>query len=416
MARYRVGIQIGEWTHELLVKARNPDAARKEILRRFSITGDAPILWLQIKYIKRLTFGGKRYLFTKAHQVNYIDMLLRIIKSGASITSIAQVIRSHRRHELFSPVIRAIIFTSDVVSNLGGTYSQCMAALGFSDYHVSLVHHAEQTGSLEDTLTFLRNIIDEDIRTRRQIRREMLEPVIVILMAALVSLLIRNKLIPKMEEIYRELQASMPFYAYFASDFGGLIFPLVVAFAMVLFAIRERILRMLPDRLALQLDRFICELPIVGKVLVYQDLSIAFSVLLQEVKSTGRISSGCEAAARTCMTLTFRNLFERAAHYIAEQPIDENSERTHRYSLGTFLLDESLVPSEIPAILRVAEESGTLEEAIERIHQNINDLKISALTQLKVALITTVLLVVGLTVGLTVAGIYIPLYDIINRI
>lgn len=277
----------------------------------------------------------------------------------------------------------------------------------FSDFYVSMVRAGEETGKLHDVFMHLADYLDRTYELISRARSALVYPVFVVITFVGVMLLLLWKVIPSLSEILISSGQELPLYTrivlgvsdFFANYtlflFGGL------AIGAVLFA---RSIRTEAGRMAF--DHFKLSVPYVGRL--YKMLYLA------------RLSDNMNTMLLSGITM-IRSLESTAgvvSNRVYQQALIEIAESVRG---GTSVSDAfSRYPEEMPGILvqmiRIGEETGELGNILKTLadfyRREVNNAVDALVSLIEPALI----ILLGGGVGIVVASVLIPIYDIATSV
>lgn len=309
--------------------------------------------------------------------------------------------------ETENPVMRKSL--DEIVSDIqgGANLSKALARHPgiFSDFYVNMVRSGEETGKLDETFEYLAEHIDRNYEVVSKVKNALIYPAFVIGVFIAVMILMFTVIIPKIGLIISESGQPIPIYTqivFAVSDFfvnyGFIMFAgLVVAVYFVI-----RYVRTEEGRQAWA--RFKLDLPYFGDL--YRKLYLA---VIADNLST-MILSG----------IPMVKALEVSAAVVGNDVYKEILGETLVSVKGGASLSQSFsrYPGEIPQMLtqmaKVGEETGELGSIFKTMARFYQREVINAIDTM-VSLIEPIMIVMlGLGVGILLASVLIPIYDIAN--
>jgi len=158
--------------------------------------------WEKIKNF-RIEFGpGRKDI------LNFTNQLAVMIKAGISLQDSLESIASQQRNQKF----KAIIFDLKTKIEAGQSFSQALAEHPqvFSNLYINMVAAAEVSGSLSSMLQKLTEYLDAEAETRSQVRGAMIYPVMIAIMAVVVTIFLLCFVLPRFTAIFAGKERLLP--------------------------------------------------------------------------------------------------------------------------------------------------------------------------------------------------------------
>ena len=274
----------------------------------------------------------------------------------------------------------------------------------FSDFYVNMVRSGEETGKLDETFNYLADHLDRNYEVTSKAKNALIYPAFVITVFIAVMILMFTFIIPKISAIIVDSGQAVPLYTQiifglsnFIIDYG--IFILAALVAIGFFTVRYMRTPMGEAAFA----RFKLDVPILGNL--YRKLYLS---VIADTMST-MISSGIPMlkAIEVTSTVVENDIYKAT---LAATFTEVKGGR----SLSQALSDHEEIPSILVQMIKVGEEtgeSGKIFRTMARFYQR----DVINTVDTIVSLIEPIMIVVlGLGVGILLASVLIPIYDIAN--
>ena len=272
----------------------------------------------------------------------------------------------------------------------------------FSNFYVQMVRSGEESGKLDDILNYLADYLERSYELTSKARNALIYPAFVFGVFLIVVGIMLVVVVPKLSSIVSELQQSVPIYTRFIiglSDFFRTfgVFFLILAALGVIFLWRWR----LTSRGRRSLSRIQLSLPILKDM--YRKIYLArFADNLQTLLSGGvSVARALEISADVIGNEVYAEIIRESRDAVRAGS-----------SISSALARYEDVPPLVTQMMRVGEETGKLDQilsALSRFYTREVDNTIERI----VSLIEPALIVfLGLGVGIIVASILIPIYNI----
>ncbi len=395
--RYTARNELGE------VQAGLVEAASRDLAIRILQENKLYILALESTEKKKLSES----IFGFFKKVNVKDLMLFTRQFSTLISAevtISDALRTLHK-QVSKPVLKDAIF--DVYTDVeGGLYlSQALSKHPnvFSDFYVNMVRSAEVSGRLEQTLLFLADYLEREMKLNSKVKGAMIYPIFVIGVFVAVLAIVVTFVIPQLQSIFTEVNAELPVLTRilmsaggFLSDWGWII--LIFLSVAIVFAIRY-----FRSQEGKQVwDEIILSIPVIGglnKKIAITRMSTSINVLL---KGGLPIASSLEISGRVVDNIIFQRILNETADDI----------RKGGSISGSFARYPDYFPPMVTQMIVIGENSGKIDELLEKVATFYNEEVQNAINN-AVELIQPILIVfLGVFIGLFVAAVLIPIYNL----
>ncbi len=307
-----------------------------------------------------------------------------------------------------NPKLRRVISEiSDEVTS-GDTLS---ASLGrrpklFSNFYVSVVKSGEQSGKLDDSLNYIADEMEKDYDMNKKIKGAMVYPIFVVTMMVIIGILMMIFVVPKLTSIIIEAGGELPLATralIAVSDFL-VHFWWVVAGGIVAFITGARFY--LHSRMGRrQFDYIILHLPIFGNLLRMIYL-VRFSRSMSTLIAGGvNIVASLKVAGDVINNKYYSELIDKTI-----------TEVEGGNSICSVFMVSKEIPSMVSQMMLVGEKTGKLDAVLERITSFYGREITTSLASLMSLIEPLLMVIMGLGVGVMVAAILLPMYNVVSQI
>lgn len=294
--------------------------------------------------------GGK----VRPYEIMHLSReLAAFVKAGVPILEGMQVIAS----ESANPKLRSALF--DIAENLrrGERLSAAFDAHRkmLPGYFVDMIRAAELTGRLDEVLNDIADYLERDVEARQKIRSALAYPIIILGLSVVVVIVLLTFVIPRFEPFFASLGTNLPLqtrillsFTRFLSKYWWIIVPSIGAIVVtIVFGSRTAKGRKLKDRVLLRL-------PVIGQVIRYSILERACRILSAMIKAGVPLPQGLVVMADS----TNNVMFQQNLHKVREEVVAGEG-------LSSPLSRSGLIPKTLVQIVRVGEETGTLDDQLD---------------------------------------------------
>ena len=335
--------------------------------------------------------------------MHFSRQLAAFIRAGVPIVHAITVVAeesSERMQEVLS----------EVVADLrgGDTFSVAMAnhPQVFPRYYLDILQSAELTGGLDAVLDQLAGYLERDLEARRKLTSALVYPTLVLLMACVTVLVLMSYVLPRFKDFFENFDAELPLPTRLLIAFGdflsnwwwALLLGAVVLGLGILLALRT-------DKGKYRKDAMLLRIPAVGTVVRCAVLERFCRILAAMVNAGVPLPDAMAVATESAGNRVYRNALSGARERMIKGD-----------GLADPLDDTGLFPGVAAQVLRVGEETGTLDEQLVTAAQFYEielDFKLKRLTSL---FEPAIIIFVGVVVGFVALALVSAMYGIFNQV
>ena len=276
----------------------------------------------------------------------------------------------------------------------------------FNNFYVNMVRSGETSGHLDEVLSYLADQREKDYDLMSKIRGAMIYPAFILSALCVVGVIMMVFVVPRLTSILTETGGELPLATKiligtsgFMAKFWWLLLILVVgAVAGLRFSLKQRPVRRWWDWMKIKL-------PVFGK-LFQRIYIIRFTRSMNTLLKGGvPLPHALEITAEVVGSAVYRDLILRTV----KQVQDGNP-------IAVEFVNSPEVPVMVSHMLSVGETTGQLEQILDRLTQfyaREEDNLVSNLVSLVEPLI---MILMGLAVGVMVAAIIMPMYNLASSL
>ena len=278
----------------------------------------------------------------------------------------------------------------------------------FNDLYVAMVAAGETGGILEDTLRRVADQLEKDDSLRRQVKSAMLYPAVIGGFALIVLIALVAFLVPVFEKIFKDFGGELPSITKFTVFLSHLLtqrWYLVIAASVALVYGFRKWKR--TDAGQEQWDRFKLRIPwkiggIVQKVALarfsrtYSAMIAAGVPMLEAIDITGRTSGN--------------KVVENAMNAVRDSVTAGGT------IAAPMRAEPAAFPTMVSQMVSVGEETGALDQMLNKIADFYEDEVAAAVKALTSILEPVMIVVVGGIVGFIVIAMYLPMFQVYDQI
>jgi type IV pilus assembly protein PilC len=341
---------------------------------------------------------------SKQDQLHFAEQLLTLLEAGLPLLNAIELI--------YSTAPKAWLpWAGSIHSQLkkGNSFSECLRAQQslFSMDFINLIRVSERTGDFNLALKIICQQLDAQIELRRKIQQAMSYPVITLASSCLLVIVMMIWVVPVFKDVFTHFQAELPAptkaliqaSSWFEEFYIGIALTLVILIVVFGFAWIK-----LP-RLQKYCDRMSFCIPTIGQLLRLATLSHWCGTLGHLLRSGLPLPDALRVTAQS------------SNHWLSHDFSAEIFKHlTRGWPLGDAITKADpkhlLFDLETLQLLRVASESGALDEMLQRRASILGSQLSSRLNTLSQSLEPLLIIIVGLIIGSLVIILYLPIFNL----
>ena len=327
-----------------------------------------------------------------------------MIDAGLPLVQCLEILANQQEHKNFAKILLQVRQDVEAGSTLADAMRRHPKA--FDDLYVNMVAAGEAGGILDTILQRLSTYIEKAVKLRAQVRAALIYPVAVICIAAIVVAVILLKVIPTFAALFTSLGAELPFatrVVIWCSNQLARYFIFVVVFIAAGIFFFRRYYKTYRGRRVV--DGAMLKAPIIGMIL--RKIAVArFCRTLATLTSSGvPILESLDITART------------AGNAIVEDAIIETRKSVENgKTLVEPLKDSEVFPNMVVQMIGVGEQTGALDQMLNKIAEFYEDEVDIAVAGLVKLLEPVMIFILGVVIGGIVIAMYLPMFTLINKI
>jgi type IV pilus assembly protein PilC len=400
---------------EYSYRAYTPEGQRRDgRIEASGISAAEQALWLEgLKIVQLRPAPPKKtaadyfpslYRITKNDLILFTRQLATFVGAGVPMSRALGTMAEETASALFKRVILAILRDLE----RGQTLSAALARHPrvFPSLYVDLVRVAELTGNLEATLKQLAGYLRRDLNTLRRVRAAMVYPAVILVLAIAVVIILVFFALPAFVRIFAEFNVQLPlatriligivnFTGSWALVIGGSV---AVGATLIVAALQT-------ERGKYARDMLWLKVPILGPIMTASILNRFTRTLAMVLRSGAPLGQTFEAV----IAGTGNRVFVRGLGKVKEQMGGGEG-------FADPLIRSRLFPPMLTQMVRVGEETGTLDNYLEQAaeyYEEDLDYRIRRMTSLIEPVMTVT---VGLVVGFIAVSLISAMYGLVGAL
>lgn len=352
----------------------------------------------------------KNYLKTKPNffpkKITQLDLTLlfrqlaTLITAGIPITQSCDILVKTHEKILLQTLLRSIKNLLESGKTLAQSLRQYPNYFDELIYH--LIHIGEQTGTLDVMLVRIANHQEKKRQLNQRIKQILFYPILIFLFALIISVSMLIWIVPRFAELFQHFHDKLPlitrgiiFISHSLRENTSIIFLILLSVATILYRIKQT------KQFQYSFNQFTMKLPYVGNLIK--------KILLARFAHTLAMTFAAGVPILDALKM-MTHLSHHPSYIKTITKLQTDIARGQQLHLA--MQTQSLFPTIMIQMVKVGEESGKLEEMLEKMahlyESDINQM-IANLSQLLEPLI---MMILGVLIGGLVIAMYLPIFKL----
>lgn len=276
----------------------------------------------------------------------------------------------------------------------------------FTPFYVNMVRSGEEAGSLESVFNYLADYLDRMYQVISKARNALIYPAFVIGVFVLVMALMLTLVIPRISKILTDSGQELPIYtkiviglSSFMTDYIGLLILLLSLAGVGIWQFSRTTVGMRA------IDEFKISIPYVGDLYQKLYLTRICDNLSTMLASGISMVQAIEVTAEVVDNLVYREILENTLLEVKEGR-----------SFADSIAEYPEIPGVLSQMLKVGEETGNSAEILQTLATFYNREVNNAVDTLINLIEPMMIVLLGLGVGVLLASVLMPIYNLTNTI
>lgn len=337
-------------------------------------------------------------------KIIFTQQLALMIKSGVPIVEVLNSLKEQTANQYFSQSIGEI----GTKIKGGMSLSSSLEAYPsiFPVFYIKSILSGEKTGKLEEILARLADQMEKDYELMSKIRAALIYPILILITIAAVLALVVIFVIPQIKIIFEEMDVQLPLITRIIINGGDFLrrwLILIIILIISLYFLLRQIFQ--TPQFRLFWDQLKLKIPLLGGF--YKKIYMArFSRSMATLVAAGLpMLDIFETLQGVIDNLVYQNSLKEISHQV-ETGIP----------LSSAIKKDPSYPPMISHLLAIGERSGNLDFVLNTL-ADFYEKEVENISRNLATLIEPVLLIImGVAVGLVLAAVMLPIYNLVQTI
>jgi type IV pilus assembly protein PilC len=349
------------------------------------------------KFLERFQRAG----FTDT--VNFTRQLATMVVAGLSLPEALTILRGQTTSKVFAAMLQDV--EHQIVG--GGSLADALAKYPayFPTTYIALVRAGESSGTLDQVMTRLADIMESQREFRGKVSGAMIYPAIIMVGMTGVVFVMMTVVVPKLTDLYKDFNIELPlstrllmsmssfFVHYWWLMILGII-GLVAAYIQW---------KKTPEG-ELIIDTVMLKIPLFGE-LQKKIMLVEFTRTLGMLIASGiHILDGLRILKASLANVVFRNAITEIAKKVEKG-----------FPLGDTFSQYEVFPPIVSQMMKVGEETGRLDDTLTKLSTYFASESERLVKGLTTAIEPIIMVVLGVGVGFIVISVITPIYNLTSQ-
>ncbi|HSX41014.1 MAG TPA: type II secretion system F family protein [Candidatus Saccharimonadales bacterium] len=379
------------------VKAESAEAAAKLLTQRKLF----PIEIIPASESSLLARVGFKKRIKSKEKVLFTRQLSTLINAGLPLARALRSVEEQIKNPAFKEVIGGVIAAVEGGSSLSEGFAQYPKV--FNEIYVALVAAGETSGTLDKTLLRLADQQEKDAAITSKIRSALIYPAIVLVLIVAVIILMLTTVVPQVAKLYSDLHKDLPLATQVLLFLSNLITKYWWLNIIILGGLAYGVRRALHnEQVEALLDRYKLSVPLFGSIMTKVYMA-RFTRTMNTLLASGvPILQALETTRKVVTNRVLQADITKATGQVrGGKALSDSLEGTHFIQL-------------VPQMIRIGEESGAIDEMMDRVALYYEAEVDEAVKNLSTTLEPVMMVVLGGIVMLILAAVLGPIYSLVG--
>lgn len=336
----------------------------------------------------------------------WLTQLSTYLKSGIPLTDSIRILnRQMNKNATYKRAFQSIIYEL----TMGESFSSALEKQGnmFPALLINMIKAAEATGELEETLDDMANYYEEIEKTRKQMISALTYPTIIMIFALAVITFIMVWVVPQFVNIYEEAGATLNGFTVLILNISNFLqanaLTLILMISVIILILVLLYQKIKAFRKSLQ--TFAMKIPIIGKVIIYNEMTIFSKTFASLLKNNVFITDSIDILSK----ITNNEIYKE----IMYNTID-NIVKGDKISLA--FKDHWAVPDVAYFMIETGESTGQLAEMMGKVSSYYQEMHRSMVNSLKSFIEPITICLLAVIVGVILMAVMVPMFDLYGQL
>ncbi|MGK2913981.1 MAG: type II secretion system F family protein [Porticoccaceae bacterium] len=345
-------------------------------------------------------FGGGKAI-KPADIAVFTRQIATMLKAGVPLVQSFEIIAEGAEN----PTLKALINSLYEDVSAGNSFGSALRKHPkyFDDLFCSLVEAGEQAGALDTLLARIATYKEKTERLKAKIRKALTYPAAVVVVAIIVTGILLIKVVPVFAQTYSSFGANLPAFTMLVMGFSEFAqkwwLPILAAMIGAGYAFKEALRR--SPKFSDNVDKYLLKAPIIGQIINNAAIARFSSTLATTFAAGVPLMEALQSVAGAVGNAVFRDAV-----------LQVRDDVTTGLSIHSSMKSTQVFPVMLLQLASIGEESGSLDEMMERAAEHYEEAVDNAVDNLTALLEPMIMAVLGVVVGGLLIAMYLPIFNL----
>ncbi len=355
----------------------------------------------QVRKKAKPLFGSGQKSLKPQDIAIFTRQMATMMKAGVPLVQSFEIVADG----LENATLKALVYEirDDVATGNGFASALAKHPKYFDELFCNLVDSGEQSGALETMLDRIATYKEKTEAMKAKIKKALTYPIAVVVVALVVTGILLVKVVPQFAETFSSFGADLPAFTLFVLNLSEAVqkwwLAILVSIAIAVYTFSQAKKR--SEHFARIVDRYMIKLPIVGSI-IYESIIARFARTLSTTFAAGVPLID----ALTSVSGATGNLIYE------ETTLKVRDEVATGVQLNASMRSTNQFPSMLLQMTAIGEESGALDEMLDKVATFYEDSVDNQVDNLSTLLEPLIMAVLGILVGGLMVAMYLPIFQI----
>lgn len=376
------------------IKGDNPTAIKAQ-LRRQGIHVSS------FKKKPKPLFGGGTKKIKPEDIAIFTRQMATMIKSGVPLVQALGMIAEGTDNSGVRELLTQV--QEDVASGTPFANSLRKHPRLFDDLYCSLIESGEQAGALESLLDRVATYKEKAEALKKKVKKALTYPISVLVVAIAVTALLLVKVVPTFAEVFGSFGADLPAFTLMVLGMSEWMqkWWLIILVGIIAAGFLWKELAVRSEKFVEVVDTISLKLPVIGNI-IYEGVIARFARTLSTTFAAG---VPLVEALDSVRQATGNVIYEKGLTKIRDDV-------TSGVPLNSSMRSSGLFPAMALQMTTIGEESGSLDEMLERVADHYEESVDNNVDQLTSLLEPLIMCVLAILVGGLLIAMYLPIFQL----
>ncbi|MBU4257249.1 type II secretion system F family protein [Patescibacteria group bacterium] len=358
---------------------------------------------------ERSVFKGAKQGFALFNRIKSKDLVIFSRQFAVMISANVAMVQALKivAEQTDNLKLKAVVLEVSNEVDSGSKLSDALAKRPqvFSNFFISVIRSGETSGKLDEVLNYLADEMEKDYDMTSKIKGAMIYPAFVFCGLGAVGIIMMVFVIPKLTGILQETGAELPFATRILIGTSGFLqnywWLLIIIIVGLIFGVRFLISTSQGRK---YLDILKLKLPVFGKL--FQKI-----YLVRFTRSLNTLIVGGVAISNS-LKITSEVVSNTVYQRLIEETIKEVEDGN---SISSVFINSKEIPKMVSQMMSIGEKTGKLDLILERLTDFYAKEVTNTVANLMTLMEPLIMVIIGVAVGIMVAAVIMPMYNLAGQ-